>query len=227
MKRYRPMTKTALNSNKVYQMYLFHLPLSLSETTPDLNNKNNNQQFKQGLQLLIFGPVGRTLMGFLDSMGGHSGSDSNSDGAGSSARGAARFALATAATGHAVIALALKLMEERSSGGGGGGTAGGLGGIGAGLGRTGRGAPMSRAAGEVGATVYLLREGGCGGRRARGEGRKVDAVDAVAWLRLAHVLFSVFSMARFGCTVVDCRCDGYHSRTQQAGCILCVGLMID
>ncbi|CAM9289230.1 unnamed protein product [Pylaiella littoralis] len=110
----------------------------------------------QGLYLLIFGTAGRALMGFPDGGGDHNGSGSG----GSSARGAARFALATAATGHAVIALALKLMEERSGGGGGGGGGGGIGG-GGGVGGTGAdfgprrgvgvggGASLSRAASEA------------------------------------------------------------------------------
>lgn len=51
--------------------------------------------------MLVFGPIGRRLVG------------APVDGAPTS-EGALRFALATVATGHAVIALALKLLEERT-----------------------------------------------------------------------------------------------------------------
>ncbi|CAN0553658.1 unnamed protein product, partial [Ectocarpus sp. 12 AP-2014] len=87
---------------------------------------------KKGLQLLILGPVGRNLMG-LPPPAGHN-DDGGDGGGGTNAQGAARFALATAATGHAVIAVALKLLEERTGGAGGSGGGGGGGGRGAGAG---------------------------------------------------------------------------------------------
>lgn len=68
--------------------------------------------------MLVFGQIGRRLLGAP--VGGAPTSE-----------GALRFALATVATGHAVIALALKLLEEkttaerlRSAGGGAGRGAG-------------------------------------------------------------------------------------------------------
>lgn len=71
-----------------------------------------NGRQKQAVQLLVFGPVGRHFMGFPPH-------------GETRAEGAVRFALATAATGHAVIALALKLVggggaesEEFDSGNG-------------------------------------------------------------------------------------------------------------
>lgn len=82
------------------------------------------------------------------------GHNDDGGGGGTNAQGAARFALATAATGHAVIAVALKLLEKRTGGAGGSGGGGGGGGRGAGA-RFGRRrgvqgpASVSRAFGEV------------------------------------------------------------------------------
>lgn len=59
----------------------------------------------QGVYLLVFGPMGRRLLSLPATNG-------------ASAQGALRFALTTAATGHAVIALALRLAEGAVSGGG-------------------------------------------------------------------------------------------------------------
>ncbi|CBN74622.1 expressed unknown protein [Ectocarpus siliculosus] len=107
----------------------------------------------QGLQLLILGPVGRNLMGLAPPTG-HNDGGGGGGGEGTNAQGAASFALATAATGHAVITVALKLLEERTGGAGGsGGGGGGDGrGAGAGFGRR-RGvqgpASVSRAFGET------------------------------------------------------------------------------
>ena len=67
----------------------------------------------QGLRLLVAGPAGRRLLGLRIAVGD---GDASTVG-GPSAQGAARFALATAATGHAISALALKLLEERGGGG--------------------------------------------------------------------------------------------------------------
>eukprot|EP00752_Nemacystus_decipiens_P003365 g3112.t1 len=69
----------------------------------------------QGLRLVIAGPAGLRLLGLRVAHGDGDG-DAGAAG-GPSAKGAARFALATAATGHAIIALALKLLEERGAGG--------------------------------------------------------------------------------------------------------------
>ncbi|CAN0151574.1 unnamed protein product [Ectocarpus sp. 4 AP-2014] len=75
-------------------------------------------------------------MGLPPPATGHN-DDGGDGGGGTNAQGAARFALATAATGHAVIAVALKLLEERTGGAGGSGGVGGGGdrGAGAGFGR--------------------------------------------------------------------------------------------
>eukprot|EP00903_Cladosiphon_okamuranus_P018928 g17409.t1 len=102
----------------------------------------------QGLRLLFAGPAGRRLLGIRVAAGAASGAD------GPSAQGAARFALATAATGHAVIALALKVVGERGAGDVG---AGGL--AGSGLGR-------GRGWGGVASSLF----------RAVGEGRRIPSM---------------------------------------------------
>lgn len=96
----------------------------------------------QGLRLLFAGPAGRRLLGIRVATGAASGADSPN------AQGAARFALATAATGHAVIALALKLLEERGAEGVGAGAGAGPG-LGRGRGGGGVASSMFRAVGEV------------------------------------------------------------------------------
>lgn len=87
------------------------------------------------MQLLAFGPVGRSIMG-LPGRGG-----------GVNAQGAARFALVTAATGHAVTAIVLKFIDDGFPSEGGGGRDGRV----AGISRRGRSgmAAVSRANGEV------------------------------------------------------------------------------
>lgn len=83
----------------------------------------------------------------LPSATGRNDDGGESGGGGTNAQGAARFALATAATGHAVIAVALKLLEERT---GAAGSSGGGRGAGAGLRRgVHRPASVSRVFGEV------------------------------------------------------------------------------
>lgn len=115
----------------------------------------------QGVRLLTAGSAGRSILGLPAAGGGDAGAGL----VGPSAQGAARFALATAATGHAIVALALKLLQGRTGGGGGGGR-GGVGAAGAvatGLGQRGGGSgvgSMLRAVGEVRLCDVIYRASG-------------------------------------------------------------------
>ncbi|CAM9422492.1 unnamed protein product, partial [Laminaria digitata] len=156
---------------------------------------------QQGVQVLVFGPVGRRLMGF-PSWGGVG------------AEGAARFALATAATGHAVIAVALKFVGGASAGGVGSGGGGGRGG-----GRRGEGfgsawmagSSASRATSEArwipamgNASAFLSALGAflCCWAHLPGEGaRALAAVPCCALLLLLQEDGRLFREAGYGAAV--------------------------